>query len=102
MKNTKSIDIMQRNAARAEAILKQIANAKRLMILCNLIAGEKSVGELEALVNLSQSALSQHLSKLRLAGLIRSEKRGKMVYYRICSVEAQALLSTVYMVFCKK
>ncbi|MCC7260834.1 MAG: winged helix-turn-helix transcriptional regulator [Alphaproteobacteria bacterium] len=93
---------MQRNAARAEAVLKQIANAKRLMILCNLVAGEKSVSELEALVNLSQSALSQHLSKLRAAGLIRSEKRGKMVYYRICSTEAQALLSTVYMVFCKK
>ena len=92
---------MQRNAAKAEAMLKQLANAKRLMILCNLVGGEKSVGELAEIVGLSSSALSQHLAKMREAELVSAEKRGQMVYYRISSMEAQALLSTLYLIYCK-
>jgi ArsR family transcriptional regulator len=99
--NMKSIAMMQRNSARAEAMLKQLANAKRLMILCMLVAGEQSVGDLASAVDLSNSALSQHLAKMRESGLVSSEKRGQMVYYHISSMEAQALLSTLYLIYCK-
>lgn len=92
---------MQRNAAKAEGMLKQLANARRLMILCSLVGGEKSVGELAKIVGLSSSALSQHLAKMREAELVDAEKRGQMVYYRISSMEAQALLSTLYLIYCK-
>ncbi len=93
---------MQQGAADAEALLKQLANANRLMILCQLVEGEKTVGELAESLGLSHSALSQHLTKLRAAGLVESDKRGQMVYCRICSMEAQSLLSMLYFMFCKK
>ena len=92
---------MQKNAAQAEALLKQLANANRLMVLCHLVSGEKSVSELADFIGLSQSALSQHLSRLREAGLVESDKRGLSVYYRICSMEAQALLSVLHLIYCR-
>ena len=96
------IDQMQRSAGKAEALLKQLANANRLMVLCHLVSGEKSAGELAQSLGLSQSALSQHLAKLREAGLVESDKRGLMVYYRICSIEAQALLSVLDLIYCRR
>jgi ArsR family transcriptional regulator len=92
---------MKRNARKAESLLKQLANARRLMVLCHLASGEKTVTQLAKCVNLSQSALSQHLAKLRAAKLVDCEKRGLMVYYRICSMEAQALLSVLHVIYCK-
>lgn len=71
------------------------------MILCSLVNGKKTVGELLEYVTLSQSALSQHLAKLRAAGLVVSEKRGQMVYYSLNSMEAQAILSTLYLIYCR-
>ena len=97
-----SLELMQKSAAKAEALLKQLANANRLLVLCQLVEGEKTVGELAECVGLSHSALSQHLTKLREAGLVESDKRGQMVYCRISSMEAQALLSVLYVMFCKK
>lgn len=93
---------MKANACKAEEILKQLANAKRLLILCSLLGGEMCVGDLAKLVDLSSSALSQHLAKMREAGLVTCEKRGLMVFYRISSMEAHALLSTLYLMYCKK
>lgn len=104
MKNNKAHDSiiqMQRNAEKAELLLKQLANASRLMVLCHLVSGEKTVGELAECVGLSQSALSQHLARMREAGLLESEKRGLMVYYRICSMEVQAILSVLHIIYCK-
>ncbi len=92
----------QKNAAAAELLLKQLANANRLMVLCRLVSGEKTVGELAESVGLSSSALSQHLAKLRASGLVTFDKRGLSVYYRICSMEAQALLSVLYLIYCRK
>jgi ArsR family transcriptional regulator len=94
-------EVMARNAAKAEALLKQLANANRLLILCALVSGEKTVGELVKTVGLSQSALSQHLAKMRESGLVTAEKRGQMVHYSIASMEANALLSTLYLIYCK-
>lgn len=99
--NTLAIKHMQKNAAAAERMLKQLANANRLMVLCHLVSGEKTVGDLAKSVGLSQSALSQHLAKLRDAGLVTAEKRGLSVYYRICSMEAQALLSVLHLIYCR-
>jgi len=96
-----TFEMMQRNATKAEALLKEMANTHRLMLLCHLVSGEKAAGELSQAIDISQSALSQHLSRLRNAGLIESEKRGRKVMYRICNVEAKALLSVLYVMFCK-
>lgn len=100
--NVPDIKQMQTNAAAAELLLKQLANANRLMVLCHLVAGEKTVGDLAEAVGLSQSALSQHLSGLRKAGLVKADKRGLSVYYRIHSMEAQALLSVLHLIYCRK
>lgn len=92
---------MQHSALAAELLLKQLANAHRLMVLCHLVSGERTVGELAEAVGLSQSALSQHLAKLRESGLVAADKRGLSVYYRICSIEAQALLSVLHLIYCR-
>lgn len=92
---------MRRSAVTAEAMLKQLANASRLMVLCSLVNGEKTVGQLLESVDISQSALSQHLAKLRAQKLVATEKRGLFVYYRIDSAEVRALLSTLYLIYCK-
>jgi ArsR family transcriptional regulator len=97
-----TIKQMQKNATQAEELLKQLANANRLMALCHLVSGEKTAGELAEAIGLSQSALSQHLARLREAGLVESDKRGLMVYYRICSMEAQTLLSVLHLIYCRK
>jgi DNA-binding transcriptional ArsR family regulator len=95
------LKVMQRNACDAADLLKVLANAKRLLILCQLVQGERSVGDLCGLVGLSQSALSQHLAKLREQGVLASDKRGQMVFYRIANPKAEALLSTLYLMYCK-
>ena len=100
MKNADSAKAMARNAARAEAMLRQLAHAGRLMILCGLAEGEKSVGELEDITGMSQSAVSQHLTRLKDAGLVDAERRGRRIYYRLCSVPARAILSTLYLIYC--
>ena len=82
-------------------MLKQLAHSGRLLILCSLTEGEKTVGQLMQLVDLSQSAVSQHLAKLRDAKLVEAEKRGQMVYYRISSDEAQSIISALYQIYCK-
>ena len=91
---------MKKHASMAAALLKQIANTQRLMILCTLIEGEKSVSDIAINLTLSQSALSQHLAKMRSAGLVDTKKRGQKIYYRLSSPEARALLSTLHLIYC--
>ena len=98
--NTHTLSDMRHSAENAEALLKQLANSNRLMVLCSLTEGEKTVSQLLESVDLSQSALSQHLSKLREAGLVSATKRGQHVVYRICSMQAQAILSVLYCMYC--
>jgi ArsR family transcriptional regulator, virulence genes transcriptional regulator len=93
---------LEQHANEAASMLKHLANPVRLMILCQLIGSEKSVGELLQAIDISQSALSQHLAKMREAGLLEAEKRGQMVFYRLVDMRAHALLSTLYLIFCKE
>ncbi len=95
-------DEMKSHAEEAAALLKELANPYRLLILCELIGGEKPVGQLCRAVDLSQSAVSQHLARLREAGLVDTEKKGQMVYYRLCNMNAHALLSTLYLMYCRR
>ena len=97
-----SLDVMLRSAAKAEAMLKLLANRKRLMILCHLLKGELSVGKLAELVDLSHSALSQHLARMRDLSLVQTDKQGQMVFYRISNPEVEAILSTLYTLYCKE
>ncbi len=101
-KETKSnIDNMKKSAKKAESVLKILANSKRLMILCHLTKGEKTVGELATLVDLSQSALSQHLAKMRALDLVETDKRGQEVFYKVEHQEIEAILSTLCLIYFK-
>ncbi|MBN8530829.1 MAG: winged helix-turn-helix transcriptional regulator [Alphaproteobacteria bacterium] len=82
-------------------MLKLLSNPRRLMILCHLVKSPLCVGDLNKLVDLSQSALSQHLAKMREQGLVSTEKKGQMVYYRIANPEVEAILSTLYLIYRK-
>jgi DNA-binding transcriptional ArsR family regulator len=102
MLNSEQKLTLAQNSEKAERLLKLLANRYRLSILCALSEGEMSVGELELISDLSQSALSQHLAKLRDDKLVSTDKRGQMVYYRIASVEVNAILSVLYLIYCNK
>lgn len=88
-------------AGEAVSLLKAMANQSRLLILCYLAeGGEMSVGELVERVGLSQSALSQHLAKLREEGLVTTRKQAQTVYYRVCDPKAGQLLALLHDLFC--
>jgi len=92
---------MEKNATRACDLLGAMANPSRLLILCHLAESEKSVGELEPLIGLSQSALSQHLAVLRRKRLVQTERSGQSIRYRLASHEATALMRTLHQQFCE-
>ena len=77
---------------RASRLLKLMGNERRLTVLCSLAQGELSVGELETRVGLSQSALSQHLAKLRRDGLVRTRRQRQSIYYALAGTEVAFLL----------
>lgn len=96
----RSIEQMRQNATAAEDLLKSLANANRLMVLCHLVNGERNVGELEQLVGLSQSSLSQHLAKLKEQGIVTSRKEGTTVFYRLRSDQAVRVLELLHRLYC--
>ena len=90
-----------RQAGEAAELLKLMSNKNRLLALCYLAeAGELSVGELTDRVGLSQSALSQHLAKLRDDGLVATRKEAQIVFYRICDPKAEQVLALLHQIFC--
>jgi len=91
---------MQEHAQAAANLLKALANENRLLILCTLISNEMSVGELNARVPLSQSALSQHLASLREAGLVATRKEAQTVYYSLQGDEAQKIIAVLQSIYC--
>ncbi len=94
------LDDVQQHAQSAAALLKALANENRLMILCTLMGGEMSVGELNEQVPLSQSALSQHLASLREAGLVSTRKEAQTVYYRLQGDEATKVIAVLQSIYC--
>ena len=93
---------MVEKARKASDFLKALAHESRLMILCILAEGEKSVTELERMLALRQPTVSQQLARLRANGLVATRRDGKAVYYKLASDEARIIIGVVYDVFCRK
>ena len=91
---------MRGHADEAAALVKALANKQRLMILCLLVDRERSVGEINGLLDLSQSALSQHLAVLREEGLVQTRRDGKRMFYSIAEPKLLVLLGTLYQLYC--
>ncbi len=91
---------MEDRADEATAFLKALAHEGRLMILCHLTEGEKSVTELEHLLSARQSAVSQQLARLRLEGLVDNRRDGKTIFYRIADDRTTKVLSLLHGMFC--
>jgi DNA-binding transcriptional ArsR family regulator len=94
------LDKMMDNAQAAANFLKAISHEGRLMILCYLTTGEKSVTELEELLSARQAAVSQQLSRLRLEGLVTPRRDGKAIYYRLTDDRPKQIMEVVYDLFC--
>ena len=98
----KEIDDMMDNAMTASRFLKVISHEGRLMTLCYLASGEKSVTDLENLLSSRQAAVSQQLARLRTEGLVEARRDGKTIYYRLADKRATRILDVVYDIFCNK
>ena len=94
-------DRMAGNATRASNVLKAISHEGRLMILCHLASGEKSVTELEELLSARQAAVSQQLTRLRLEGLVTPRRDGKAIYYSLTDDRPKQIMEVVYDLFCR-
>ena len=92
---------LQERAEDVAARLALIANARRLLILCELAKGERSVGALQRAVGLGQSALSQHLARLREAGMVDTRREGQTIHYRLCDPDLEILMDALYKAFCR-
>jgi ArsR family transcriptional regulator len=95
-----ALDDMVTKAEAAAAFLKALAHEGRLMILCHLSQGEKSVTELEQLLCARQAAVSQQLARLRLEGMVTARRDGKTIYYSLSDPKSRRLIETVYELFC--
>lgn len=102
MATTAELDIrkMRSAAGEATALLKSLANADRLLILCYLSQGERCVSELAENLAIEQPTLSQQLTVLRDNGLVRARREGKWIYYAVTDAKALAVLQTLYRLFC--
>jgi DNA-binding transcriptional ArsR family regulator len=90
------LSLSENDLSQAALILKAISNEKRLLILCALRDGEKNVGELEKVVNLSQSALSQHLARLRRDSIVTTRREAQVIYYSLSCPRTSELLDKVF------
>ncbi|HCE09531.1 MAG TPA: transcriptional regulator [Oxalobacteraceae bacterium] len=102
--NDTMLDLAQLRAVAGEATaaLRVLANEDRLLLLCQLSQGEKSVGELEELLDLRQPTLSQQLGVLRTEGVVNTRRDGKRIYYSVADQKVLALLNTLYALYCRK
>ncbi|RJX33752.1 MAG: transcriptional regulator [Oxalobacter sp.] len=93
---------MRKAATEATEVLRVLANEDRLMLLCQLSQGEKSVSELEELLDIHQPTLSQQLGVLRSIGMVNTRRDGKRIYYSIADEKILVLLETMYGLYCAK
>jgi len=99
--NEEDLDALFKKAREASELLKALSHETRLLILCLLSEGEKSVSELEEAMKMPQAAVSQQLARLRLDGLVQARREGRMIYYKISDVEVSSIVETLYDLFCK-
>ena len=91
---------MQANAGEAANLLKQLANRNRLLVLCALVTRELTAGELEALTGLSQPAVSQHLARLRNAGLVATRRDAQRIFYSLDDPDVKSVIATLHGIYC--
>lgn len=96
-----SMDAMMDSAKAATDFLKALGHEGRLMILCRLVEGECSVTEMEELLSARQAAVSQQLARLRLEGLVKTRREGKVMYYSLADERVERMIRLVYDLFCK-
>lgn len=94
------LDVMMSNACEASQLLKALSHEGRLMILCHLVTGEKSVTELEELLSARQAAVSQQLARLRLEGLVTPRREGKAIYYSLTDDRPKRILEVIHDMYC--
>jgi ArsR family transcriptional regulator, virulence genes transcriptional regulator len=95
-----NLEELQSKAGAAEAMLKAVANRRRLVILCELLKGECSVSALQDAIGLSQSALSQHLARLRKDDLVATRRESQTIYYSLSSKRVARLIGLLYELYC--
>jgi len=95
-----TLEMMKENASKAAKLMKALGNESRLLILCYLDGKELSVSELNACLDLSQSALSQHLAVLRKDGLVTTRRESQTIYYSLEGDTAQRIIHTLHEMFC--
>lgn len=96
------IDLIRAHATEAAALLRVLGNQQRLLVLCDLVEGERGVAELLAKLPLSQSALSQHLAVLREAGVVQVRREGLQAFYSLAEGPAQPLMATLHATYCER
>ena len=87
-------------AQKASELMKTLGHKDRLMVLCHLSTGEKSVGELARLLDIPQSPLSQHLARMRSEGLVETRRESQTVYYRLAEGDARKVIKSIYDIYC--
>ena len=102
MELTDDFDMGQMNEAadRASALMRTLGHKGRLLILCQLAGGEKSVGELSDSLDIPQSPLSQHLSRMRKEGLVGTRRQAQSIYYSLKADEAGKIIECLYGLYC--
>jgi DNA-binding transcriptional ArsR family regulator len=95
------LNVMREAAQSACALMKVLSNPDRLLLLCELAAGECNVGELQERLGIAQPTLSQQLTVLRNENLVATRRDGKNIYYRMASPQAMAVMEVLYTQFCK-
>jgi len=98
--NRFDVAAMRAHAGEAAQLLRALANENRLQVLCLLADGERSVGDINALLDLSQSALSQHLAVLREEGLVQTRREAQTIYYALAQGPAAAVMRTLHGIYC--
>jgi DNA-binding transcriptional ArsR family regulator len=97
---TRGLDALKPKAAEAAELLRLLGNASRLQLLCQIALGERSVGQLEEELDIQQPALSQQLAELRKAGMVKTRRESRSIFYSIADARAQAILEMLRMIFC--
>ncbi|MGV8997848.1 MAG: ArsR/SmtB family transcription factor [Parvibaculaceae bacterium] len=100
--SARDLNAMKKYVGEAVSMLRALSHEARLMVLCELADGEQTAGDLVARSGLSQSALSQHLAKLREEGLVATRREAQTIFYRIADPKAERLLGVLHEIYCKR